>query len=175
MGIQDLLPSVAMVSKVLKACSPLLLLSVVISGCSNAPSLMRLDCSDSLVQRFLVFDRQTGQLYNFFERDDVYQPQPVDRFRVKTQGRIKGNRFVLETRVGDWIKVGLHKSVLKPLKPAVGSDFTVDLTTLQSTYTPLIMKDGKPVSEPKSGQCKSLPLATHSGVVHTLHRAQEVR
>ena len=54
-----------MSSIVLKACFPLLLLAAVVSGCSEEPSLMRLDCLDSkTVRRDVVFDRHTGQLFH---------------------------------------------------------------------------------------------------------------
>ena len=145
----------------LKVGSPILLLSVVISACSSPPSLMRLECSGETVHRNPVFDRQTGQLYSHVQPDDVYQPQPVDRFSVKTKGRIKDNIFVIETRVGEWSKKG-DKPVLTAVNPPVGSDFTVDLTSLKTTMKSLSIKDGKPVFAAKFGQCKSIPLATHS-------------
>ena len=139
----------------------MLLLPVVISGCSSAPSLMRLECSGELVHRAPVFDRQTGQLYRHVQPEDVYTPQPVDRFSVKTKGRITGNSFVIETRVGEWSKKD-GKRVLTELNPPVGSDFYVDLTTLKTTTNSLPMKNGKPVFAPKFGQCKKIPLSTHS-------------
>ena len=139
----------------------MLLLAVVISGCSSAPSLMRLECSGELVHRAPVFDRQTGQLYRHVQPEDVYTPQPVDRFSVKTKGLITGNSFVIETRVGEWSKKD-GKRVLTELNPPVGSDFFVDLTTLKTTTNSLPMKNGKPVFAPKFGQCKKIPLSTHS-------------
>lgn len=139
----------------------MLLLAVIISGCSSQPSLLRLECTGDSVHRAPIFDRQTGQLYHHVQPDDVYTPQPVDRFTVKTKGRITGNSFVIETRVGDWSKKD-GELVLTALNPAVGSDFIVDLTTLKTTTKSLPMKNGKLVFAPKYGQCKILPLATHS-------------
>lgn len=139
----------------------MLLLAVVISGCSSAPSLMRMECTGESVHRDPVFDRQTGQLYSHIQPDDVYTPQPVDRFSVKTKGRIAGNSFVIETRVGEWSKKD-GEQVLTALNPPVGSDFIVDLTTLKTTTNTLSMEDKNPVFAPKFGQCKSIPLATSS-------------
>ncbi len=148
----------------LQTCSPMLLLAVVLSGCSSAPSLMRLECTGESVHRAPVFDRQTGQLYHHVQPDNVYTPQPVDRFSVKTKGRIKGNSFVIETRVGEWSKQDGER-VLTALNPPVGSDFIVDLSTLKTTTKSLGMKNGKPLFASKFGHCKTIPLATHK-VLH---------
>ena len=163
-----------------KALSPLVLLAALLSGCgSSAPSLMRLDCSADTIQRQLVFDRQTGQLYYYASERDAYVPQPDNRFTVKTKGRIKANRLVVETRVGEWSQQGM-KRVLTPITPAVGSDLTVDLTTLKSEDLSLGgkgLRSSKTATDgiPTPGQCKRLSLATHWVEVHHRLRAREVR
>ena len=149
-----------MSSFVLKACFPLLLLASVVSGCSEEPSLMRLDCLDSkTVRRDVVFDRHTGQLFHLDRVREVYVPTPVDRFTVKRQGVIQGKDLVIQTRVGEWKTLGGRK-LLKPLHPPVGDDFRVNVTTLSSTYTPLMGSRPGPVSgsAPVYGQCKSVAL-----------------
>ena len=139
----------------------MLLLAVVISGCSSGPSLLRLECTGESVHRAPVFDRQTGKLYRHVQPDDVYAPQPVDRFTMKTKGLIVGNSFVIETRVGEWSKKDGER-VFTALTPPVGSDFLVELTTLNTTPMSLPMRNGKHVFAPKFGECKMLPLVTHS-------------
>ena len=49
---------------VFQACSPLLLMAVVITGCSSAPSFMRVECTGEAVHRGAVVDHQTGQLFS---------------------------------------------------------------------------------------------------------------
>lgn len=157
---------------VLKACSPLVLLAAVVSGCSQEPSLLRVACDGpNTVHRDVVFDRHIGQLYQLDLVRKVYIPQVVNRFTVKTQGVIKDNNLVIQTRVGEWQTVDGKRS-LKSLEPPVGSDFTVNVTTLGSTQTTLTGARSVPglSRSPEQGQCKSVALASPWVEQRTLRR-----
>lgn len=154
-------------------CSPLVLLALVTSACTpSAPSLMRLECSGQAGGESTVFDRRTGQLYFFDRVREVYMPSRDDRFTVKTKGRLQGDTLVIESRVGTWGRKD-GKRVLTPITPAVGSDFSVDLTTFKSTRRHLSNKG--PGFPSTAGQCKRIPLASDLVEVSALKRVTPVR
>ena len=133
--------------------------ALLATGCSTTPTLKRLECSGS-IQRSVVFDSQSGQLYSYFPDLSVYRPTPELRFSVQTTSSLRDGSLVIETRVGEFSGEG-DSATWAAVEPPVGHTTTINLSSLKETVFALTGRPGVQFPD-RHGLCRWAPLQTQT-------------
>ena len=133
--------------------------ALLATGCSTSPTLKRLECSGS-IQRSVVFDSQSGQLYSYFPDLSVYRPTPELRFSVQTTSSLRDGSLVIETRVGEFSGEG-DAATWAAVEPPVGHTTTINLSSLKETVVALTGRPGVQFPD-RHGLCRWAPLQTQT-------------
>lgn len=133
--------------------------ALLATGCSTTPTLKRLECSGS-IQRSVVFDSQSGQLYSYFPDLSVYRPTPELRFSVQTTSSLRDGSLVIETRVGEFSGEG-DSATWAAVEPPVGHTTTINLSSLKETVVALTGRPGVQFPD-RHGLCRWAPLQTQT-------------
>ena len=133
--------------------------ALLATGCSTTPTLKRLECSGS-IQRSVVFDSQSGQLYSYLADRSVYRPTPELRFSVQTTSSLRDGSLVIETRVGEFSGEG-DAATWAAVEPPVGHTTTINLSSLKETALALTGRPGVQFPD-RHGLCRWAPLQTQT-------------
>ena len=133
--------------------------ALLATGCGTTPTLKRLECSGS-IQRSVVFDTRSGQLYSYFPDLSVYRPTPELRFSVQTTSSLRDGSLVIETRVGEFSGEG-DAATWAAVEPPVGHTTTINLSSLKETVVALTGRPGVQFPD-RHGLCRWAPLQTQT-------------
>ena len=133
--------------------------ALLATGCSTTPTLKRLECSGS-IQRSVVFDTRSGQLYSYLPDRSVYRPTPELRFSVQTTSSLRDGSLVIETRVGEFSGKE-DAATWAAVEPPVGHTTTINLSSLKETVVALTGRPGVQFPD-RHGLCRWAPLQTQT-------------
>ena len=133
--------------------------ALLATGCSTSPTLKRLECRGS-IQRSVVFDTRSGQLYSYLPDRSVYRPTPELRFSVQTTSSLRDGSLVIETRVGEFSGKG-DAGTWAAVEPPVGHTTTINLSSLKETVVALTGRPGVQFPD-RHSLCRWAPLQTQT-------------